>query len=114
MPMAEAIRYGVPGTTQGVNAITGGAPVPFRNGRVDLSQWSVANVPVKITGNNELDKNSADAVLAEYWGVAAKDVSWLRKEYGYILHHDSEMQLVPGALNGVPHVGTAADARAGE
>jgi hypothetical protein len=111
-----------------VLAVTKGKPIKFTNGKVDLEPWAKGKAYIKVTGNHAVDEASANAALARQRG-------WLRKEGGGMVpnaaaaerymkaegltwHHvpgaqEGEMLAVPTALHAnVPHIGSAAEARA--
>lgn len=121
LPASGGSWAGTPGnsgwrsTTQAVNAITGRKPIPFRNNKIDLGQWALYSVrPRGITGIHMFDTILADRALAKQLGWLVRDVKALR-QYGSLVwhHHDMRtLQLVPEALNKIPHEGPAAWLRA--
>ena len=61
------------------------------------------------------DFNEADALLGNKWGWTPEQVAAYRTNYDYTWHHHENlrtMQLVPKALNSLPHVGGGSAARA--
>ncbi|GAB61457.1 MAG: DUF4157 domain-containing protein [Candidatus Jettenia sp.] len=102
-----------------VNKITNYKPIPFRNGKVDFSQWAVERAIIpNMTGNDDKDFAQADRSLAyqkpEKFENQTK-VAEYRKKNKLTWHHDIDektMLLVPFELNDkVPHVGGASSAR---
>ena len=100
-------------------AATGGKPIPYVNGRPDFTQWASMSVNLPagaLTGYYYADLSAAQKHLAgtgkpEFQSVAAL------KEYleanDLTMHHatDTCVQIVPKAINEVPHIGSAADVK---
>jgi len=103
-----------------VNEITGGKPVPFKDGRPDFSEWSEAEMkfdPGVLNGTrsdfDEIYKKMRDEI-----GFDSKSSArvWLTKN-GITPHHYSNevIQFVPTQLHSkVPHIGSASDMRRGK
>ncbi len=102
-----------------------GEVIPFRNGRVDFSEWSKENFTAKevLTGNPVRDRAKMIRTIAKEKGWTQRKVEdWLQEER-LSLHHagGDEIQLVPWELHGnrraippeagVSHQGGAFDLR---
>jgi len=98
--------------------------VPIRNGTLDFSAFSVAEVEVAITGKNSFDQAEARKIFERDYKELFPD----RLKKNYMFHHDGisvrteivngekvvlgKLQVVPKSLNArAPHSGSAADAR---
>ncbi len=108
-------------TRSDVNAITGNQPIPFRNNFPDLSQWVYVENGVRgevtLAGftTRNADVSAADDAYAIVRGWLKRDgtpdrgrVVKLREDDGLTWHHHEDrrtMQLVPTALNKIPHQG---------
>ena len=102
-----------------VNKVTGGKPIPFKNGRPDFSEWSKGSVKFKqgqLDGTKE-DFNLVYDYVADKKGLASRNAAknYLR-EKGLTPHHldNNTIQVVPSKLHGnIPHIGSASDLREG-
>jgi hypothetical protein len=102
-----------------VNKVTGGKPIPFKNGRPDFSEWSKGSVkfkPGQLDGTKE-DFNLVYDYVADKKGLASRNAAknYLR-EKGLTPHHldNNTIQLIPSKLHGnIPHIGSASDLRGG-
>ncbi|GKX52739.1 RHS repeat-associated core domain-containing protein [Budvicia aquatica] len=100
-----------------VNEVTGGAPVPFRNGRPDFSEWSKGEIefPEGVLNGTDADFDQVYIKLKEL-GVGKNKTqakNWLSSEK-ITPHHLSTtvIQLIPTKLHGkVPHIGSASEMR---
>jgi hypothetical protein len=102
-----------------VNAITGGKPISFVNGRPVFTPWSRGQIKFK-PGLLDGSKSDFDAVydfIKESKKLRSRDAarSYLR-DAGLTPHHldNRTIQLIPSDLHGnVPHIGSASDLRGG-
>ncbi|CAM2064450.1 HNH endonuclease [Sulfidibacter corallicola] len=80
-------------------AVTGGEPIPYKDGYPDFSKWSKESVPIEMTGDNTLDFAQAN-MAADFPDTT-----------GHTWHHHQDgttMQLIPSDLhNNMPHSGGA-------
>jgi hypothetical protein len=100
-----------------VNAVTGGNPIEFKNGRPDFSPWSKGEIefePGKLNGTRE-DFNLVYDEIAREKGLSSRNAA---REYlldkGLTPHHlsNTTIQLIPTDLHGnIPHIGSASDMR---
>lgn len=129
LPVSDGEWTGTPGnsgwksTKPEVNAVTGGEPVPFKNNNPDFSKWTEKDGTAKInvTGDNSKDFRQADKIFAERKGWLKSDgtpnasaAARYRQQNELTWHHVEDMetmQLVPRALNDIPHSGGAAGKR---
>ena len=102
-----------------VNAITGGKPIPFKNGRPLFSEWSKGQIEFKPgTLNGSLsDFNYVYDHIAKKKGLPSRNaaVDYL-KEVGLSPHHldKNTIELIPTQLHkNIPHIGSASDLRGG-
>ena len=120
LPVSDGEWTGKPGNSgwksyrSDINAITQGEPIPYENGYPDYSKWEVDHVQIDMKGTR-VDATAADAKLAEKrnW-ASAKDAEAFRRANKLQWHHveyGKTMQLIPKALNDIPHQGGAAIAR---
>jgi hypothetical protein len=97
-----------------VNKITGNAGVPFKNGRIDLSEWSRVEFTIDGMAGTDNDFTLVYKKMVKDWGFATQKAAqdWL-KANGLTPHHEGKntIQLVPTVLNNIPHVGSASDLR---
>jgi colicin-lik colicin-like DNase/tRNase family protein len=114
-------------TLEKVNRVTGGDPVPFKDGYPDFSRWMRDKVELsKMTGNNDKDFNEADKKFAkkmsktdpDRWLLRgepnAAEASRYRQRERLTWHHVEDlktMMLVPTDLHSIPHSGGASLAR---
>jgi DNase/tRNase domain of colicin-like bacteriocin len=108
-----------------VIAVTGGKPVPFKNGFPIFDKWKVGEVKLpKMKGNHGSDFDEADKLYAKTKGwfkANGKEdggkVALMRKENGLTWHHHEDMttmQLVPADLNNnISHTGGASFVKRG-
>ncbi|PNL49829.1 type IV secretion protein Rhs [Proteus mirabilis] len=122
LPKTNGYWDGVPGESNWfsnnklVNAVTGGKPVPFSNGRPDFSPWSKGSIIFEagVLDGSRNDFTEVYKYIAKQKGItqtAAKDLLSTNK---ITPHHFSttEIILVPTDLHGnVPHIGSASDMR---
>ncbi|MGO2681683.1 MAG: RHS repeat-associated core domain-containing protein [Proteus vulgaris] len=122
LPKTNGYWDGVPGESNWfsnnklVNAVTGGKPVPFLNGRPDFSPWSKGSIIFEagVLDGSRNDFTEVYKYIAKQKGItqtAAKDLLSTNK---ITPHHFSttEIILVPTDLHGnVPHIGSASDMR---
>ena len=103
-----------------VNAVTGGKPINFVNGRPDFTPWATRSInfgPGILTGVNDVDFRLVHEALANGPDPSIRTVGDARRymqRNGLTAHHatDTCMQLVPTTLNErVRHIGSAADLR---
>ena len=102
-----------------VNEITGGKPIPFKDGRPIFSEWSKGNVKFEngnLNGSGD-DFKKVYQEISKSKGLknptAAKN---LLKEKGLTPHHldNNTIELIPSKLHGnIPHIGSASDLRLG-
>jgi hypothetical protein len=108
-----------------VSAITGGKPIPYKNGFPVFKEWAIGEVKLdKMKGNRTTDFDDADKLFAQQKGwfknglPDAKRVEKMRATEDLTWHHVEDkvtMQLVPQILNNkIPHTGGAALVRRGE
>ncbi|MDA8327588.1 MAG: HNH endonuclease, partial [Betaproteobacteria bacterium] len=124
LPVTNGQWSGTPGNSNwasfndSVNAITGGQPIPFRNGYPDFSQWSQGTFTFdNLTGTNTDFGVVYDAVAQEY-GLANRTAGQnLLRDLGLTPHHVEDgltIELVPTDVHGnVPHIGGASNLRNG-
>jgi YD repeat-containing protein len=108
-------------TLPGVNAVTGGRAVPFRNGMANFSPWSQGEVFVPNMTGREIgpgnDLQLGRNALREKYGLSSDTAvkQWL-KQQGLTLHHAADgvrLELIPSSLHnttktgGIPHAGGA-------
>ena len=100
-----------------VNEVTGGEPVPFKNGRPIFSKWSKGEVNFDkgvLNGTDE-DFSLVYDDIAKSKGLKNKTAAKkLLSEKGLTPHHldDTTIQLIPTKLHSnIPHVGSASDLR---
>ncbi len=108
-----------------VIAVTGGKPVPFKNGFPIFDKWKVGEVKLpNMKGNHGSDFDEADKLYAKAKGwfkANGKEdggkVALMRKNNGLTWHHHEDMttmQLVPADLNNnVSHTGGASFVKRG-
>ncbi|KNC93133.1 hypothetical protein GM30_14135 [Trabulsiella odontotermitis] len=122
LPRTGGYWDGVPGASNWysdnklVNAITGGKPVSFSNGRPDFSPWSKGSI---IFSEGVLDGSRHDFTevykyIAEQKGITPTMARDLLSQSKITPHHlsSTEIILVPSDLHGnVPHIGSASDMR---
>lgn len=106
-----------------VNTITGGEPVPFKDGFVDFSKWSRGHVTLEtVTGINTKDFPEADRLFAQQQGWLkrngepnAAEAERYRVNNKLTWHHvpnSNRLELIPRELHGnVPHTGSASQNR---
>jgi len=98
-----------------VNAITGGKPIPFKNGRPNFGEWKVGELKVEGMNGTKSDFSKIHEKLAEQMGLPNKAAAEkFLKDNELTAHHlDNEtIQLVPSDLhNNIPHIGSASDMR---
>ncbi|WP_420998317.1 hypothetical protein ACKI2N_031955 [Cupriavidus sp. 30B13] len=97
-------------------AITGGKPVPFKNGMVIFDPWSKGRFNVANMTGSSYDLRLGRKALQEKYGLPTDDAAkqWLR-ERGLTLHHNANglsLDLIPSDLHntrngGIPHTGGA-------
>ncbi|POZ60785.1 LysM peptidoglycan-binding domain-containing protein, partial [Chromobacterium alticapitis] len=124
LPATNGQWSGIPGNSSwtsfndSVNAVTGGQPIPFKNGYPNFSQWSQGTFTFdNLTGTNADFGLVYDAVAKEY-GLANRTAGQnLLRDLGLSPHHVEDglnIELVPTDLHGnVPHIGGAANLRKG-
>jgi hypothetical protein len=110
-----------PQRLQAIESVTGGKPIPFKDGYPDFSDYThqlsdaagnkiPARVDIPMTGDNGIDFPAARKAMAERLGVEK-----FNEPRGYTWHHHQDgvtMDLIPSALhNNVPHSGGASLAR---
>ena len=102
-----------------VNAITGGKPVRFVNGRPVFKPWAVDTLtfePMELDGS-KADYEQIYNRLAKDWKL--RDVEHAKQillDLGLSPHHEDSttIQLLPSALHShIPHIGSASDMRSG-
>jgi len=126
LPRSNGRWLGEPGNSgwqsdlQEVNDVTGGKPIPFRNGFPDFSEWSWDEVEISdMTGEDTRDFAQADEEYARKRGWLKKNGEpnkaesyRYRKDNRLSWHHVEDgvtMMLVPEKLHGnIPHTGGAA------
>jgi filamentous hemagglutinin len=105
-----------------VNAITHYKPIPYRDGYVDLDEWTQEKVIITEMKGDKGDFAPADRALARRRGWLKADgepnataARSYREKNRLTWHHNEDgetMQLVPRDLHeNVPHVGGASAAR---
>ncbi|MCG6157760.1 HNH endonuclease [Rubinisphaera margarita] len=102
-----------------VNAITGGKPVQFVNGRPVFTPWSKGQIkfkPGQLDGS-QADFNAVYDYIAKQKGLSSRNAAknYLR-DAGLTPHHldNTTIQLIPSDLHGnIPHIGSASDLRGG-
>ncbi|WP_212751647.1 HNH endonuclease [Halomonas sp. ATBC28] len=102
-----------------VNAITGGRPIEFVNGRPVFTPWAKGQVKF-MPGQLDGSKADFDAVygyVARQRNLASPNAAKnYLKEAGLTPHHldNVTIQLIPTKLHGnIPHIGSASDLRGG-
>lgn len=125
LPKANGRWNGAPGDgfwhsdITDVNAITGGKPIQFINGRPVFTPWSRGKITFK---PGQLDGSSADfdAVydyVAAQRGLSSRNAAKnLLRELELTPHHlnNTTIELIPSRLHGnIPHIGSASDLRGG-
>ncbi|VFS51563.1 HNH endonuclease [Budvicia aquatica] len=102
-----------------VNEVTGGEPIPFKNGRPDFSKWSFSDIefePGLLDGSNR-DFSAVYVKVKDAMSLPTNNSArnYLRSK-GITPHHlsDTVIQLLPTKLHGkIPHIGSASDMRNG-
>jgi hypothetical protein len=102
-----------------VNAVTGGKPIPFVNGRPDFSEWTRQTIHFRpgVLDGTASDFSAVHRAIQRQHGFSSPTAAenFLR-EQGLTAHHldATTIQLVPSALhNNIPHIGAASDLRGG-
>jgi A nuclease of the HNH/ENDO VII superfamily with conserved WHH len=124
LPASNGQWSGTPGNSDwtssnsDVNSVTGGQPIPFRDGYPDFSQWSEGTfIFDNLTGQNSDFGMVYDAVANEYGLANRTEAQNFLRELGLTPHHVEDgrtIQLIPTALhNNIPHIGGASHLRNG-
>jgi hypothetical protein len=118
LPVNNGEWSGVPGNSfwksniPEVNQITGNHAIPFNQGYIDLSYYSVAQYAFPNLTGTGADFAIADQQLAIDQGFSSTNAArvW-RTQNSLTWHHVEDgqiLQLVPSVLNDIPHQGGAA------
>jgi filamentous hemagglutinin len=99
-----------------INRLTGGRPVQFRHGSVDLSPYTILEYTFRDLTGGKSDFTKANTKLAKVLGLSSAKAAkeWCRAMKLTWHHHQNgkSMQLVPYDLNnGIPHIGGASHQR---
>ena len=123
LPATRGEWDGTPGNSNwysdrdSVNSITGGQPIPFRDGYPDFSDWSQGQFDFdNLTGYDSDFSIVYEAVAQKYDLPNPTQARNLLRELDLTPHHHQNgrtIQLIPTALHGdIPHVGGASGLRA--
>ncbi|WP_321572979.1 RHS repeat-associated core domain-containing protein [Hafnia alvei] len=102
-----------------VNEITGGKPIPFKDGRPDFSEWSEGQIEFEsgVLNGSDNDFDEVYKYLQKIKGLNNKTAAKaLLNIKDLTPHHLSNtvIQLIPTKLHGkIPHIGSASDMRRG-
>jgi hypothetical protein len=103
-------------THEGVNSVTKGEGIPFKDCHAVFDKWSYGSI--QVDGVTDLNKDFRlvyKKMKADYGLKSQKEAKALLKEWGLTPHHHQDMktiQLIPSILhNNVPHEGGASKLR---
>lgn len=125
MPRKDGSWVGKPGngewhsTLDEVNAVTGGKPIPFIDGRPDFSPWSKGKITFEkgVLNGTDADFKKVYEYVQKQKGLSSPTAAKnLLRKLDLTPHHldDLTIQLIPTKLHSnIPHVGSASDMRGG-
>lgn len=100
-----------------MNEITGGKPIPFKDGRPDFSEWSEGDIGFEegVLDGSKGDFSEVYDVIKDSKNLPSKEAAKIYlKNIGLTPHHfqNTVIQLVPTKIHSnIPHIGSASDMR---